>query len=262
MAYVSNCLTHWVGRGKPVDEQYRILTECILIKRQLLYGSAPWHFSSKYGGLKKDRQFTIPMVCFTDIPFSECVHHCQRYSEFGVSFDKVHLVNCLASPVGYALNPLIFESYSYISHTLHGIRGLVDGKTIPDGLRKGEGVSIHDLLRRFQYMCGFLEQYSEREFDFAENRPEPREGQEEFFEDPSALYYEREWRMALSEDAKDLRWNECCGGKYYFTFGEQYLKYVIVPREYIDRFRKEEDNVFADYRVRPSVLLFEDLKHF
>ena len=107
MAYVSNVLTHWVGRGKTIDEQYAILTNDILKKKELIYSLSPWHFGSKYGGPTDPTQLPIPMISFADIPFSECARHCDRYSHFGLSFDKGYLANCYASPVGYVQHPFI-----------------------------------------------------------------------------------------------------------------------------------------------------------
>ena len=259
MAYVSNVLTHWVGRGKSPDQQYTILTQSILKKKELLYSACPWHFRSKYGGVERSE---ITMISFADIPFSECARHCDKYSHFGISFDKRYLANCLACPVGYVQHPFIHNNYSYIYHGLHGVKGLLSGTEIPEGKRKGEKFNPHELLTRFQYIMAFLEDHSVDEFKYNEPPAKlPLSGQEGFFENPSALYYEREWRMVLSGKATSLPWHEAREGKTYFRFEGQYVKWVIVPREYVPRLRDEQTSIFGDYPLRgiPSIVAYEDL---
>jgi hypothetical protein len=261
MAYVSNVLTHWVGRGKTPEEQYFILTNRILKEKELLYGSCPWHFSSKYGGVIK---YNIRMISFADIPFSECANHCNKYSHFGLSFDKHYLANCLASPVGYVQHPLIHQNYSDIYHTLQGMKKVLNGVEIPEGNKKGTKFNVEYLLSRFQYMMCFVEDYSKREFIYNEGAGEPLPGQEYFFEDASALYYEREWRMLLSSTAKNLPWHVTHDGNIYFQFDERYLKWVIIPRAYLTQLQEECVNIFSNYRPgdMPSFIAYEDLEYF
>jgi len=261
MAYVSNVLTHWVGRGKTEDEQYAILTENILKNKELLYGTCPWHFVSRYGGVKN---FTITMISYTDIPFSECSQHCDKYSHFGLSFDIHYLANCLASPVGYIQHPFIHQNYSYIYHTLSGIKNVVNGIEIPEGKRKGKKFDARQLLSRFQFMMCYFEDYSTDEFKYNEAAVEPIPGQENYFTDTSALYYEREWRMVLSNTAKDLPWNVSHDGKTYFKFNEHFLKWIIVPQAYVHRLQEVQETIFSDYELRyiPKIVAYEDLKYF
>jgi hypothetical protein len=260
MAYVSNVLTHWVGRGKPCDDQYNILTQLILRRKELLFGSSPWNFRSKYGGVT---QFQISMISFSDIPFSESSKHCSKYSRFGLSFEKHYLANCLTSPVGYVQNPFVHENFSYIITHLQGMKGLLNGTEIPDGKAKGEKFDVEKLLSRFQYMMCFLEDHSKVEFIYNEAKPEPFPGQEGFFQDPSSLYYEREWRMVPSTTGMNLPWLQTRDGKTYFGFDERYLKWVIVPKAYLPRFHQEWASIFSDYRLGhiPSVVAYEDLEY-
>lgn len=42
------------------------------------------------------------MVCFTDVPLSHSIQHCQLYGRFGIAFHKLKLMNVGAQPVFYA----------------------------------------------------------------------------------------------------------------------------------------------------------------
>jgi hypothetical protein len=170
----------------------------------------------------------------------------------------------LASPVGYVQHPFFHSNYSYVYHVLNGISSLLDGATIPAGKRKGERFDAGSLLSRLQYMMSFMEDHSEGKFKYNEGADEPLDGQEDFFEDPSALYYEREWRMVLSTTAGDLPWHVRRDGKTYFKYDERFLKWVIVPREYLPKLQEERPVVFGDYRLGhvPSVVAYEDLAYF
>ena len=262
MSYVSNVLTHWVGRGRSPEDQYTLITQSILRKRELLYSPSRWHFKSKYGGVQN---FDIMMVSFADIPFSECAVHCEDFSHFGLSFDKTYLANCLASPVGYVQQPFIYQNYVYIYHVLQGMKSVLDGTDIPEGAKKGTKFDSQAVLQRFQYIMCFLENHSEDEFKYNEPPAKtPLPDQEHFFENRSSLYYQREWRMVLSSSGRGFPWHVTRDGKTYFKFEAQYLKWVIVPREYVRRLRDEHACIFNDYPIGsiPVILAYEDLEFF
>jgi hypothetical protein len=204
------------------------------------------------------------MISFADIPFSECARHCDRYSHFGLSFDKGYLANCYASPVGYVQHPFIDNNYSYIWHVLQGMKSVLNGTGVPEGLRKGEKFDALHLLSRFQYMMAFLEGYSKAKYEYNEGAVEPLPDQEHFFEDSSALYYEREWRMVLSSTGRDLAWHVTRDGKTYFKFNERFLRWVIVPRTHLAKLKAERANIFSDYppdQVSP-IIAYEDMEYF
>jgi len=266
MAYVSNKLIHWVGRGKSTDEQYNILTQKILKHKELLYSKCDWKYGSKYGGIKN--AMSVPMICFTDIPFSETERHCMNYSRFGLSFEKYYLVNCLACPVGYDQHPFLHNNYSYIMKGLHALKALLDQKGIAAWKSNEVGsedkeYSLHEMLKRFQFMMLFRENYSRKEYQYNEVAEQPHEHQVHFFEQPDALYFEREWRMILSDSAKNLKWNRIREDLTYFHFNEKYLSAVIVPREHIDRLKTEWKDIFFDFHPNqlPNIIGFEDLKY-
>jgi len=266
MAYISNCLTHWVGRrAESNDLRYDLLVNTILARQELLFSPCPWQFSTKYGGITKDGgiiKVAFPIIAFTDIPFTEVGHHCTHYSPFGISLAKHYLVNCLASPVAYALNPFIFQAYSDLMHDLFGISSLVDGKIIPEGRHKGEKCDTKKMRACVQAMAVWFLNYDQREYEFNEVQPHPHRHQEFVFDRPDALYYEREWRMVERHGSK-FPWDEYRDGRHYFRFEPQYVRFIIMPRAYLSTFSADAAVCLQKYpRPLPPVLAFEDLSFF
>ncbi len=263
MAFISNKLTHWVGSNKSPDEQYQLLVDEIIPKKRLLFNHCDWAFRAKYGGMKKDG-WSIPMVCFTDIPLSQAPETlCKRYSHFGVTFEKVYLANCLACPVGYVQNRFVHENFSKIFHKLSGVTGALNDFIIPEGVHQGQKLDVHDLLGKFMFIMAFKSDYSRDEFRYNETREDPLPGQEEFFEQDDALYFEREWRMVLSSSGTDPQWILRDANRTYFKFKEQYVPYVIVPRRYKRSLTERRAEIFKDYDQNniPTVIAYEDLRH-
>ena len=108
--YVSNELSHFVGRGKSEDEQYRILVERILKPGWLTH--PPHHDPTKPRTLSldlskpisTDEMFKYQVVCFCDIPESDLAIHTRKYSRFGLAFEKNFLIDRGACPVFYVAN--------------------------------------------------------------------------------------------------------------------------------------------------------------
>jgi hypothetical protein len=260
MAYISNHLTHWAGRGMASDDdRYDLLINNILAKRELLFSSCPWEFCAKYGGVTN---FSIPVICFTDIPFGEVERHCSRYSRFGVSLTKNYLTNCLASPVAYTLSPFVYEAYSGLLHSLWGIQSLVDGKILPEGKHQGTTCDIQKMLMWVQTLAIFYQNYDRQEYVYNEKRMHPRPDQDSYFERPEALYYEREWRL-IERQGSQLPWDVYRDGKHFFRFEPAYVRFIVMPRTYVNRFAADASKCLKDYpSLQPSILAFEDLKYF
>ncbi len=258
MSYISNKLTHWAGGQKSSDKQYEILTKLILSPKKLKFNSCNWNFCTRRGGRIG---YKIPMICFTDIPFSEVENHCKKYSTFGISFDKTYLANCHASPVGYVQNPNIHNYYIYIEFALKLLQPVLNQKDIVSWGGKNNNYSINEILSRFEYIMALKEDYSKKEFLYNENNPIPQNNQETFFEDVDALYFEREWRIILND--KNLPWIENIEKDSYFNFDEKFVGPIIMPRKYIESFKREQSKVFENYNKAyfPSVLAYEDLKY-
>lgn len=134
MAYISNELTHFVGRSLSTDQlRYELLSKIIrageLIDpshidredpifcvrmvpdseeltnlsqyRGVDYSSYPNVRHDVQSKLSDNGLLRFEIVCFCDIPVEELAIHCSKYSYFGVSFSKSFLVKQGASPVMY-----------------------------------------------------------------------------------------------------------------------------------------------------------------
>jgi hypothetical protein len=263
MSYISNRLVHWAGSRTYPDERYLLLTRDILQRKRLRFGKCPWDFGSERGGLKEQAEAKVLAICFADIPFSETEAHCEKYSRFGISFDKSYLANCFACPVGYIQNPFIHENFSYIYAALKAVEKRLPKVTVDSPPYAGKVVTVEQILSRFMYMIAFAKNYSRKEYRYNEAGDEPFSDQKEFFEDSRASYFEREWRMVLSNSGPRPSWITPQGGEpAYFSFKEKYMGPIIMPRNYIERFNEERDEVLAEYdkNSRPPVLAYEDLR--
>lgn len=137
MAYVSEHLTHFVGRSKPNDEERFLLVVEIFRSGVLL---DPSHLGEKYpiftvirhdsqtGAEESLEYLTKPsirhdlgskygtnkliepeMVCFCDIPFGDLAIHRSKYGSFGLAFEKPFLIDQGAASVMYVpVNGQIF----------------------------------------------------------------------------------------------------------------------------------------------------------
>jgi hypothetical protein len=120
--YVSDELTHFVGRGMPDQEsQYARLIE--IVKTGLLKspGPAGSDITREEGlqgprikethtlavdlgrALSSNEKYSLSVVCFADIPIEDISIHMMKYSQFGLSFRKRFLVGRGASPVFYVV---------------------------------------------------------------------------------------------------------------------------------------------------------------
>ena len=113
--YVSEELTHFVGRGLSEEEQYSVLVDKILKTGWLLAYPSVFSVSeaeellARKSGVVYSPQPSIPsedmmehlVVCFCDIPITDLEIHMRKYSRFGLSFLKPFLVEKGANPVLY-----------------------------------------------------------------------------------------------------------------------------------------------------------------
>lgn len=117
--YVSEELTHFVGRGLSEKEQYSVLVDKILKTGWLLafpsafsVSEAEELFVAGKPGVVYSPQPSVPsqdmmdhlVVCFCDIPTTDLEIHMSKYSRFGLSFLKPFLVEKGANPVLYIAN--------------------------------------------------------------------------------------------------------------------------------------------------------------
>ena len=102
-SYISDELTHCVGRAKPNDdERYALLVEILRtgwLKPSL--GPGFVMFSDGQKRLSTNEAITCTMLCFCDIPLEHLALHMQKYSPFGIAFSKKMLLDRGATQVYY-----------------------------------------------------------------------------------------------------------------------------------------------------------------
>jgi hypothetical protein len=165
LAYVSNYLTHFVGRSRASDQlRYELLKRIVrggvlldpahIGRRDPIFqvkmspgpvGSVPLSACpgldySSYPNVRHDLgsklsdnslvQFEI--VCFCDIPQEEMAIHCAKYSCFGLAFPRPFLIDRGASPVMYVPRPGWFKAVIR-SHDCHS--GKLDKEVTQVGAR-------------------------------------------------------------------------------------------------------------------------------
>lgn len=105
--YVSNLLCHFVGRTKLSDEEKFHLLLLIIEDGKLLCSLDPpgtpiTVMSPTYAGEHSGEVLErCNCVCFCDIPDESLNIHTNKYSKFGMGFDKSFLTKCGARPVIY-----------------------------------------------------------------------------------------------------------------------------------------------------------------
>jgi|SRR5215211_2373175 len=148
--YVSEELTHFVGRELPKEEQYATLVDKILktgwllsdpraytpseAKEVLDSGQVVYSYDP-YGALvgPLDDIYLHQVVCFCDIPTTDLEIHMRKYSRFGLSFLKPFLTKKGANPVLYMAK---------------------NSRSLPVGVHDTENiVGRHDLLRANITQC-------------------------------------------------------------------------------------------------------------
>ena len=107
--YVSDELTHFVGREKAENEQYGILVNSILRTGWLTYPphdiTRPRTLTADFSQpISTDQALRYEVVCFCDIPQTDLAIHVRKYSRFGLAFKKEFLIAKGASPVFYVVN--------------------------------------------------------------------------------------------------------------------------------------------------------------
>jgi len=118
LTYVNEAeLFHFVGRGLPEDQQYRLL--CDIVKGGIIshpphkndggrFGYTSQFIGGKWQGdlisekFRDDGKLMFPNItCFADIPFDDLHIHVSKYSEYGLSFSKPFIAKYGGRPVMY-----------------------------------------------------------------------------------------------------------------------------------------------------------------
>lgn len=120
--YVSNELSHFVGKGQTEESQYDLLVNKIL-KAGLL--AVPPQLTELGFDISKpitDEMMKSQVVCFCDIPEPDLRIHVSKYSKFGLAFEKRFLIPKGACPVFYVANEGPVSRIYYPDHSLDRVQ--------------------------------------------------------------------------------------------------------------------------------------------
>ena len=223
--YISNELTHLVGRElKSYEEQYNILIK-ILKEGYITY---PPHekkdrnvrcLSIYYtDDFAKNEMYVPSMVCFCDITVCDLSIHINKYSPFGLSFDKAFIAGKGGGPVYYV--PKRADPAWAGGHGSEEDRGHVFDQKIKDCYHLLDDLICaknewSDRARSVQsFLCTSIFAYTKCFDHTLMDRHDDN------------YYFEREWRVL---------------GNLRFNIRD--VRRIIIPENYAAKFRKD----FPDY---------------
>jgi hypothetical protein len=246
--YVSNELTHFVGKALKIDEdRYQLLL--MIIRTGFL--SHPPHVPSisgnvhvvQEGNFSDNEMYGPEVVCFCDIPCDDLELHPVKYGRFGISFSKEFLVSRGANPVFYVPTNAQVPAVSYGGttdlgqvfnegvrqwHELINISNAGIVAAFQNATTSAENVQTMDLhkfgqmLRELTMFMSFRIFSHVKCFDASKDET-----------DPENFYMEREWRIV---------------GNLFFSFSD--IARILIPAEYGMRLR----NDLPDYAAQVQFL--------
>jgi hypothetical protein len=246
--YVSNELTHFVGRALRNDEdRYQLLLT--IIRTGFL--SHPPHDPGISGNVHVDQQgkfsdnemFRPEVVCFCDIPFDDLELHAVKYGRFGISFSKEFLVSRGGNPVFYVstnaqVQPpsfgettdlgLVFDQgveqwNDLLADSMAGMSAaFLNATTIPGSVNTTDLHKYGQMLRELAMFMSFRIFGHVKCFDASKDES-----------DPDNFYMEREWRIV---------------GNLKFLLSD--IVRILIPNEYGMRLRTD----LSDYAAQVQFL--------
>lgn len=240
--YISNIVTHFVGRGVE-DKEKNYETFKTILKEGFIS-----HYPHKRGysgnlhvntdaSYDLRNMFNAEVTCFADIPMNDLKIHMNKYSEFGIGFKKEFLIENGANPVFYVNEKsMIPINYNFDN----------DGKLV---------ITKIDRKTYFETNIKSLFTHLQKLDDFYNNAPEvigrSRESIDlqkvthflDFYifsfikswelkddeNDDENYYYEREWRIV-----GNIEFNLCD------------VERIIIPKDYSKRFREDFSSYFGE----------------
>ena len=223
--YVSQELTHFVGRSASSDEERYDILKRILRAGWITH--AP-HENKPTSNLiinsnkdfSSNQMYCPDVICFCDIPVDDLDIHVGKYSRFGLSFHKSYLVSEGVNPVFYIsaksekhgeLNAKRFNKMIETFHTL--VDDVNREPKDPSEAQEYRKVMSFLKFNVFGFMKFFKHDYPD---DSKKN-----------------YYMEREWRLIGN-----------------LKFDLMKVCRIIIPKEYARRFRKD----FPDYHGQLTFL--------
>jgi hypothetical protein len=246
--YVSDELTHFVGRGLSTrEEQFRLLIEIVRT------GSLRASYRVEFGAgctmrvdprkpLTSNESVRAVALCFCDVPYDDLGIHMAKYSGFGLAFSKRFMLSRGASPVFYVAKDAapppapgrgprtLGETFQLLRDELADIRLQMEQYADRENPSGASGVvvtyrlspagtpEIRRILGRLNAFASDLDQTVFARLKFFGGRL-PEDHLENF-------YMEREWRKMDG-----------------LAFRLEDVQRVIVPLPFVSRFKQE----FPDY---------------
>ncbi len=238
--YVSNELTHFVGRNREDDDSRYLVFKTILSSGKLEpRGSMsimfPGVFSTTMRGdgiFSKNEVYDTEVLCFCDIPVEDFALHMRKYSRFGLSFLKPFMIANDANPVFYVARDGE-DRYPPVHARRLGKPSITRGESFDEFLKSYRSVfnelfqwvSINGpgrkdvppkllaALEEIMSLRSFLD-YLFPYFKFFEAKQSD--------ESESNFYMEREWRV-----------------RGVLGFGLEDVRRVILPATYARQFRED-----------------------
>ncbi len=103
--YISDELTHFIGRGCDREGQYALLKKILcsgwlthVPHNPMIRGNLQININAK---ISENEMYQPQIVCFCDIPIQDLAIHMRKYSSFGIGFVKDFIVKAGGSPVYY-----------------------------------------------------------------------------------------------------------------------------------------------------------------
>jgi hypothetical protein len=191
--YGSTELSHFVGRGLASDDErfdllLRILRGGHLTPRP--GGMAGSSFLNTAGTFRNETLYGIDCVCFCDIPLADLHVHIQKYSRFGLSFNKSFLLPLGVNPVFYVgVDTPLRTGLGKSSRSDQFQRVIIQLEQIEAELHDRMALvpELKQLYSNLTDVNHFLRAYV---FGFSKPFDESRR-----VTDPDNYYMEREWRV-------------------------------------------------------------------
>jgi hypothetical protein len=237
--YVSNELTHFVGKNLKTDEE-RFALLVRIIREGILRPGRVGHFLTGFtmaipvrgGTLSTNQAVTSTVVCFCDIPVSDLGIHMKKYKPFGIAFEKRLLIAKGANPVFYIASDAR-APYTGATKAKHAFDSLYRThrklskdltKFLEHQLPPQKGVQI---VRSGGHGVPLAERLLWRVGEFTESLDDLLFSNVKFFHSDRSetstrnFYMEREWRVRGA-----------------VQFGIHDVARVIVPKVFAGRFRQ------------------------
>lgn len=271
MPIASDNLIHFLARVHKDSPDQQLSVFKSIIEHGLRTGKIAIKFTQ--GG-----QILNQVVCFTDIPLSECDDHTAIYGKFGIGFKKSYVKGCGGNPARYFVNYLpgrtndtrqvenrgqlysnICQHFDLLLKIEEKLKNpefsLYDEKNLP--------FVSHEQIKKWYDVQLLIFSYDKEMGDLGPARDETRE--------MDVYYREREWRFVPSELNVISGVIERDGGYYYYKFTRSDINMIVVPNydcrvkvvEYLSSLSELPDSRLQAFAASPvPVICYDELRRW